>query len=172
MGFPEPEWVLGQTFNDFRNNPDFKGSWGTTSTDIGTVDVETASHAFVRFKTGQIIFMRTSWAEMNKREEFSVTFQGTNGGGMTKRLFGENGDFSSAIDVCEIYRMENHHPINKQILTSTEDKMGGEKVVHNFVNTISGEEEPLSNPAQAVKLMKIIDAIYESANTKSPVKII
>ena len=28
MGYPEPEWVLAQTFRDFMGNQDFKGPWG------------------------------------------------------------------------------------------------------------------------------------------------
>ena len=49
--------------------------------------------------------------------------------------------------------------------------MGGDKIVLNFINSISGEEKPLSNPDEALKLMKIIDAIYQSASTKAPIKI-
>ena len=170
MGFPDPAWVLGQTFNDFHDNPDFKGKWGTS--DVGTVDVETASFAFIMFKTGQVILARTSWAEMNRREEFSVTFQGTKGGGMTKRFFETDGDFASAFDFCEVYGVENRRQVNKKVLTSSTDKMGGERVVQNFVNSIAGVETPLSNPVEAVKLMKIVDAIYKSASSQLPVEIV
>jgi len=32
MGFPEPEWVLAQTFYDFAGDPEFKGPWGSPGT--------------------------------------------------------------------------------------------------------------------------------------------
>jgi hypothetical protein len=39
------------------------------------------------------------------------------------------------------------------------------------VNSVLGKEEPLSNPSQAVTLMKIIDSIYASAEKKTPIRI-
>ena len=30
MGNPEPAYVLGQTYDDFIRNPDFKGPWGVS----------------------------------------------------------------------------------------------------------------------------------------------
>ena len=172
MGFPEPEWVLGQTFYDFSHNLDFKGPWGIPDVENGIVNVETAAHSFIRFKTGQILFARSSWAEMNKREEVSVTFQGTKGGGMIKRLFGKDGIDETAIDSCEVYTMEHKHPVNKRIIPEQDEKMGREKAVNNFVNAVLGKEEPLSNPDQAVTLMKIVDAIYASAEKKAPARIV
>ena len=172
MGFPEPEWVIGQTFNDFRNNPDFKGPWGIPDVENGIVDVETASHSFIKFKTGQVLLVRSSWAEMNKREEVSVTFQGTKGGGAIKRIFGKDGIDETAIDTCEIFTMEHRHPVNKRIMVEKDEKMGREKAVNNFADTVLGKAEPLSNPNQALTLMKIVDAIYESTKTKAPIKVV
>ncbi len=171
MEFPEPEWVLAQTFYDFSGNPDFKGPWGIPDVEGGIMDVETSSHAFIRFKTGQVLFARNSWAEMNKREEVSVTFQGTKAGGMIRRLFGRDGIDETAIDDCELYTMENGNPVNRKIITEPDEKMGRERAVINFVKTVKGEEEPYSKPEEAVILMKIIDAIYKSAETGQPVKI-
>jgi hypothetical protein len=35
--------------------------------------------------------LAVSWAEMNQREEVSVTFQGAKAGGLVRRLFGTDG---------------------------------------------------------------------------------
>ena len=43
--------------------------------------------------------------------------------------------------------------------------MGRIRSAENFVRTIAGEEAPLNTPDQALSLMKIIDATYESAQT-------
>ena len=163
---------IGQTFNDFYNNPDFKGPWGIPDVENGVVDVETAAHSFIKFKTGQVLFVRSSWAEMNKREEVSVTFQGKKGGGSIKRLFGRDGIDETAIDTVEISTMEHRFPVNKRIIVEKDEKMGREKTVNNFANTVMGKAEPLSSPSQAVTLMKIVDAIYESAKNKAPAKIV
>ena len=171
MGFPEPEWVLAATFYDFAGDPTFKGPWGIPDVEGGVMDVETAAHAFIRFKTGQVLFARNSWAEMNKREEVSVTFQGTKAGGMIRRLFGRDGIDETAIDECELYVQEHGRSVNRKIIVDPDPKMGRERAVINFVETLRGKEEPLSTPDQAVILMKIIDAIYESAEKGEPVKV-
>lgn len=67
--------------------------------------------------------------------------------------------------------MEHGRPVNKRVTSAAEDKMGGERAIANFVNAALGKEEPLSNPKQAVTLMRIIDAIYASADKKAPVRI-
>jgi predicted dehydrogenase len=41
----------------------------------------------------------------------------------------------------------------------------------NFVQTLEGTAKPLSNAEEGVELMKIIDAIYKSAETKAPVDV-
>lgn len=171
MQFPEPEWVLAATFYDFAGDSNFKGPWGIPDVEGGVMDVETASHAFVRFKSGQVLFCRNSWAEMNKREEVSVIFQGTQAGGMIRRLFGIDGLDDTAIDDCELYVQEHGKSVNRQIITEKDEKMGRERAVVNFVNAVVGEEEPLSDPKEAVILMKIIDAIYQSAAEGKPIQI-
>ena len=49
--------------------------------------------------------------------------------------------------------------------------MGRIRSAENFIRSISGEEAPLNSPSQALALMKIIDATYESATTGGPVTI-
>ena len=74
MGYPEPAHVIGQTFETFITDKTFKGPWGIPDRADGTTDVETAAHGFVTFKTGQVLSLQVSWAEMVKREEVSVVF--------------------------------------------------------------------------------------------------
>lgn len=171
MDYPEPEWVLAQTFDDFISDKQFKGPWGIPDKANGVTDVESAAHGFVRFKSGQVLFLRNSWAEMNKREEVSVTFQGQKAGGCIKRLFGRDGLDDTSIDSCELYTQENGNSVNRDIVTPADPSMGRLRSAKNFALTLMGKEKPLNTPDQAVKLMKIIDAIYESAKSGKPVQI-
>jgi predicted dehydrogenase len=41
----------------------------------------------------------------------------------------------------------------------------------NFVETLEGKAEPLNTPEQALHLMTIIDAIYESSNTGTAISL-
>jgi len=171
MDYPQPEWVLSQTFTDFISDHSFKGPWGVPDVAKGVTDVESAAHGFVRFKTGQVLFLRTSWAEMNRREEVSVTFQGAKAGGTVRRLFGRDGLDDTSSDTCELYVQENGRSVNRDIIVPADPTMGRLRSAMNFVRAIAGSEKPLNAPDQAVKLMQIVDATYRSAKTGRPVKI-
>lgn len=172
MDYPQPEWVLAQTFRDFISDKSFKGPWGLPDVAKGVTDVEAAAHGFVRFKTGQVLFLRNSWAEMNLREEVSVTFQGQKAGGVVRRLFGRDGLDETSQDSCELYVQENGRSVNRDITVPADPTMGRVRSASNFVAAVEGREAPLNTPDQAVKLMKLIDAIYASARTGKPVRVI
>lgn len=169
MGYPEPAYVLSRTFDDFINDKSFKGPWGIPDVAKGVTDVESAAHGFVTFKTGQSMSFQISWAEMNKREEVSVTFQGSKAGGMVQRLFGLDGIDSTAIDACELYTHERGRPVNRSITVPPDAPMGRVRSAMNFIRTLEGTEKPLNTPDQALSLMKIIDGAYKSAATGRPV---
>ncbi len=171
MDFPDPQWVLAQTFDDFISDRSFKGPWGIPDVEKGVTDVESACHGFVRFKTGQVLFFRNSWAEMNKREEVSVTFQGQKAGGMIRRLFGRDGLDDTSLDDCELYVQEHGVSVNRTIVVSPDPTMGRLRSAANFIEVLKGKEKPLNTPDQALKLMKIIDAVYASAAKGRPVEI-
>lgn len=169
MGNPEPAYVLGQTFDNFITDKNFKGPWGLPDVEGGTTDVEAAAHGFITFKTGQVLSIQISWAEMVKREEVSVVFQGTGAGGKIERLFAIDGLDETAIDSCELYVQEQGNSVNRSVVVEECEDMGRIRSATNFVLAIEGKEEPLNTPAQALALMKIIDALYESAKTGAPV---
>jgi len=171
MGYPEPAHVLGQTFNDFIEDKSFKGPWGIPDRVGGVTDVENAAHGFVMFKSGQVLTLQVSWAEMVKREEVSVVFQGTKAGGKVERLFGIDGLDNTAIDTCELYVQENGHSVNRAIVTPACEDMGRIASAANFIEAIEGKAAPLNTPEQALRLMQVIDAIYASAQTGKPVSI-
>ena len=170
MGYPEPEYVMAQTFGDFITDKSFKGPWGIPDVARGVTDVENAAHGFVRFKTGQVISLQISWAEMVKREEVSVVFQGTGAGGMVRRLFGIDGLDETATDTCELYVQENGCSVNREVVVPPDETMGRVRSAMNFVLALEGKEKPLNTPEQALALMKIIDATYKSAETGKPVR--
>ena len=171
MGYPEPAHVLGQTFDDFITDKNFKGPWGIPDKADGTTDVESAAHGFVTFKSGQTLSLQVSWAEMVKREEVSVVFQGTAGGGKVERFFQEDGLDDTALDTCEIYIQDGGKSVNKKIEVEECEDMGRSRSAQNFVMAIEGKEAPLNTPDQALALMKVIDAIYKSAETNKPVSL-
>lgn len=171
MGYPEPEHVLAQTFSDFIGDKNFKGPWGIPDVAGGTTDVESACHGMVRFTSGQVLSFQVSWAEMVKREEVSVVFQGQGAGGMVQRLFGIDGLDDTSTDKAELYVQENGHSVNREIISEVDPTMGRVRSAANFVKALEGREDPLNSMEEALKLMKIIEAAYESAQTGKPVSL-
>ncbi len=165
MGNPEPAQILARTYSDLITDKSFKGPWGIPDNAKGVTDVEAAAHGFVTFRSGQSMSFAVSWAEMNRREEVSVVFQGQQAGGMVRRLFGVDGVDSTAIDSCELYTHENGRPVNREILVPADETMGRTRSAANFIRTLEGSEKPLNTPDQAIALMKIIDGAYKSATT-------
>ena len=171
MGYPEPAHVMGQTFDTFITDKGFKGPWGIPDRADGVTDVEAAAHGFVSFKTGQVLSLQVSWAEMIKREEVSVVFQGTQAGGKVERLFGTDGLDETAIDTCELYVQEDGKSVDRTVVVEECEDMGRINSAANFVEAIDGKAEPLNTPDQALSLMKVIDAIYQSAQSGQPVSL-
>jgi predicted dehydrogenase len=162
MGYPEPDWVLAQTFRDFIRDRSFKGPWGIPDVARGVTDVESACHGFVKLKTGQVIALQVSWAELVKREEVSVAFQGTKAGGLVQRLFGTDGLDQTAIDTCR--------SVNRTVAVPPDESMGRLGSAANFVDALTGRAPPLNTPDQALTLMRIVDAAYASARAGRPVR--
>ncbi|MDF1823776.1 MAG: Gfo/Idh/MocA family oxidoreductase [Verrucomicrobiales bacterium] len=171
MGSPKPAYVVGNIFDDHITNKDFKGPWGIPDREGGVTDVESAAHGFVTFETGQTLSFQMSWAEMVKREEVSVVFQGVTAGGKVERLFGSDGDDETAIDTCELYVQEDGKSVDKTIEVEECEDMGRINSAANFIEAIEGKAAPLNNAEQGLALMQIIDAVYESASSGKPVAI-
>ena len=108
---------------------------------------------------------------MIKREEVSVVFQGSKAGGKVERLFGTDGLDETASDTCEVYEQVDGKSVNRTSEVEECEDMGRIRSASNFILAIDGKEEPLNTPAQALSLMKVIDAIYESARTGAPVSL-
>jgi predicted dehydrogenase len=171
MGFPEPDYLLGTAYYDFTGNKSFKGPWGIPDSAGGVTDVESACHALVTFKTGQCLIIRSSWAEMNERETVSVTFQGTRAGGKVERLFGIDGLDETSMDSSRLFIEEYGNQVDLVLKTERDESMGRIANASNFIEAVQGRIKPLNTPGEALILMKIIDAMYESALSKKPVKI-
>lgn len=163
MDYPEPEFVLAQTTHDFMDDPDFHGSWGSVVSTTGTTDVESACHGFVRFKTGQVLSIHNSWAELVKEEDIFVALQAKKTGVRIRCVNGQNS--------CELYAQKNGVSMDKSYRFQHDHDMGRTRAPENFIRTLNGEAEPLTTADEAVTLMRLIDAVYLSASSGRPVEL-
>ena len=89
-----------------------------------------------------------------------------------RRLFGTDGVDETAEDVCELYtQTKTGARADRTLKVKPDPAMGRVRAAKNFVLALRGKEAPLNTPDQAVKLMKIIDALYASAARKAPVRV-
>lgn len=163
MDYPEPEFALAQTFNDFMDDPDFHGSWGGVISANGTTDVESACHGFIRFKTGQVLTIHNSWAELIKEEDTYVALQARKAGVRIRSV--------NNVNSCEVYLQNKGISADRSFRFRHDVDMGRTRAPENFIRSLNGEAEPLTNAREAVTLMRIIDAVYRSAESGRPVEV-
>ena len=168
-GLPQSQSCACSNFQWFYWRYGFKGPWGFLMLQKG-LRSRKCSYGFVRFQTAGFELPNfMGWDEQTRRS--SVTFQGK-AGGKIRRIFGTDGLDETAVDDCELYVQEHGRSVNRSIITETNEDMGRIRSAENFVRSINQEEKPLNTPDQALSLMKIIDATYQSANSGEPVSIV
>ena len=165
MGYPRPASVSGMTFAEFgpRGQKGFAGRWQTSSE--LAFDVEDLAAGFVRFENGAALCLETNWASHTKagRDDYFVTLYGTEGGAElyvpnyadrdTVSYFTEAGE--TPVEVRPALRSQNSHAL----------------AAAHFVECLRQGRAPESTGEQGVALLKVIDALYESARTGREVRL-
>ena len=154
MGYPEPTSVTGVTHTKLGNRTPGVGLMGTWDPERYTV--EDICNALIRFDNGASLLLESSFiANIEPTEEMNVRLFGTRAG-------------------CKLFPFsvfgEEHG-----VLTNTQAAWfpgGGshQREVEHFVRCVRGEAEPVSTPAEAVKIQRIIEAIYRSADAGTSVQ--
>ena len=155
MGYPKPVWVLANTFDHIAS---------AKAKQTGKVfDVEDMGVAAVKFENGAMLNLEASWAGNTKNnEEMETRLFGT-AGGMRQFNVGEGYDFDAEIYVDRDgrqYDMRLHPPVPEA--TSS---------MHHFVDCILANKPHIATGEEGVTVMKILDAIYQSAKTGKPIKL-
>ncbi len=155
MGSPTPVAVTGSTYCKFADN-DVSDSVNSDFGDKvsgGTFDVEDLAMGTIRFDNGAQLQIEFSWASNIKQENRFVELRGTKSG-----LTWRDGDVEVFTEMhgqgCDI------HPSNLQ----PEKK---EHVLNliNFYDVVIDGKEPVFKPQQGIDMIKILCAIYKSAET-------
>lgn len=154
MNFPKAVSVSGATYSKF--GADFsRVRTGYTNVKGGAFNVEDTAVGFVRLENGAVIEYDFSWASNIEKEEKYVELLGTKGG--LSFINGEIKLYSQLEGV--IY---TSIPDIKTI-SSPLSECG------HFVDCIKNKKEPMASVEQAYELMRIIDAAYDSADSKKEI---
>lgn len=154
MGYPEPDTVLGVTYQKLGNKKGvgLMGSW-----DWENFSVEDFSRGLIVFKDGSSITLDAAFAaNVEKDEVMQVSLMGDKGGAdvFPVKIYQEK--YNSLIDTTPAYMPETDY-------YETQFRRFVDCCIHNI--------EPISKPEEAVILQKIINGLYQSAETGETVKI-
>lgn len=161
MGNPKPVAVSGATYTKFANNEisdSIHSSFGEKKAD-GIFDVEDLAIGFIRFENGATLQIEFSWASNIGEEMSFVELRGTKAGASLKK--GELQIFSEVAG-----QLTDTTPIikNRQVKQHTEN-------IKHFVDCLQGRAEPTILPEHGVDMIKILSAIYESAEAGREIRL-
>ncbi len=153
MGNPTPVSVSANTYCKFADNDtsdSVNSDFGDKNSE-GTFDVEDLAMGMIRFDNGAVLQIEFSWASNIKAEHRFVELRGTKSG-----LTWDNEDI-------EFYSEDEGQLYDIKPVKGSVD--GHEANLRHFVDVLLNGVEPCFKPQQGIDMIKILCAIYESANT-------
>lgn len=162
-GNPKPISVFGVTYSNIGNRENIKILKGYLSADYikgGKNDVEDMAAAMIRFDNGMILNVEVSFSLNAEKPTGKIELFGTKAG--------------AKIDPeLSIFTDKNGYLVNLIPAHETAFSFKGlfEREIKHFVDCIDGKTTCIAPAQDGIEIMKILDAIYESAETKSEVKI-
>ena len=154
MGGPKPVAVSANTYSKFADNDvsdSVNSDFGDKNAE-GTFDVEDLAMGMIRFENGAVLQIEFSWASNIKQENRFVELRGTKAGAKWE----DKG--------AEIYTEENGQLLDISPLPAR-DENGHRENLRHFVDVLTRGDEPCYQPGQGVDMIKILCAVYESAET-------
>jgi len=163
LGHPEVVEVSGVTRSDFggRENYAYVNMWGEDTGPDG-FDVEDSASAFIRTAGGETVSLEVAWAS-NRPPNDEYLLQGTDAGARFDRSDG-------SLSVFESGAGGGHHHANTEVETRDRDPYVEEQQV--FLDAVAAGEAPTINTVEeALRVQRIIDAVYESSETGRAVRL-
>lgn len=157
MGNPKPVSVYAATFDKLGRRDNLKTDVGWSPKDAKPTDicdVEDLASALIRYDNGAVTSLEVSFAK-NGDGEYKNEFFGTKGGACFTdedlKLYGEMNDYM--VDITPtISNLKN-------------DEYFFDGEMNHFVDCIKGRATCKAPAEDGIEIMKILDAIYESART-------
>ncbi|MCL1964140.1 MAG: Gfo/Idh/MocA family oxidoreductase [Firmicutes bacterium] len=163
MGNPKPASVYGATFRKLFARENIKSKPGyvaASATDHDICDVEDFATAMIRYENGAVVNVDASFSLNIKEDIGRVELFGTKAGAKLE-------------PELDIFGEWNGHMTNVTLATPTALSFDGlfYKEIDHFVDCVR-ERAPCRNPAEdGVMIMRILDAIYESARAGHEVRL-
>ncbi|MBD3182356.1 gfo/Idh/MocA family oxidoreductase [Candidatus Poribacteria bacterium] len=140
MGKPKPVAASGSTFAKLGVKGKGMGTWGVGYGD-GPVDIEDMAVGLIRFEDGQTLFVEVSWALQSPPTQYC-------------NIYGTEGGITVFPDFV----------IHKEPKLETEMEPDQDRI-SEFVKNILEGTKPLGPGEDGIEVMKMLDAIYRSAES-------
>ncbi len=149
MGYPEVAWVMGSTYNKI------------APALVRNYTVEDFACAMIKFRNGATLELDASWAgNIKENEQMSTRLLGDKGGIYQYNLnegYTYDVEYYQEIDGKQ-YDCKLHPPVPEV-----------RSAYHMFVDAVRDGKPFMATGEQGVIVMRILDAIYESAATGKPI---
>jgi predicted dehydrogenase len=162
MGKPKPRKAYGVTYNKLGQKGKGMGTWGVGYGE-SAFDVEDMAASLIKFEDGQTIFVEVSWTMHIPENIMYTDIFGTEGGASLYPEFRLYKEVFASLTDAEGLRE------GKKVETPSPWK--DEDRIARFVQNIISGTEPLAPGSDGLQIMRMIDAIYESAETGQIVSI-
>lgn len=140
MGNPKPVAVSGSTYRRLtQSKPEF------------IFDVEELAMGFIKFDNGACLHIDFSWATNIPHETRFV------------ELRGEKAGIQIENDVLRVFGEKFGQEYNEQI--NARGEYGHCVAIRHFADVVLNGAEPIFTPDQGIEMIKILNALYESAET-------
>ncbi len=155
MNYPEPEWVIGSTYNPIAS--------AIAAKQGKTYDVEDFAAAMIKFKNGATLELEASWAGNIKENELMETRLLGDKGGLHQ--YNVNGTYEFEVELyreiagCQ-YDSKLHPPVPEC-----------HNAQYSLLEAIVNDQPTPAPGEQGLTVMRLLDTIYESAATGKPINI-
>lgn len=166
MGYPKPAWVMGSTYDHLAKQMGDM-SYDPVANAMVKIkdrkyDVEDFAVALIKFTNGATLELEASWlSNIKEKEMMSTQLFGTKGGARQFNL-----EETYKFDI-EVYKESNGSQYDHQLHTAAP----AFSHMNNFVNAIVENRPHDATGEQGWTVMKLLDAVYESAKTGKPVQV-
>jgi len=159
MGNPQAVSVQGSTFSHIGARENIQGIDIYKSADYDKAnpfnDVEDMAVGYIKFDNGATLVVETSWSQHIKKDKFYVELYGDKGG-------------VSLVPELEIFSEKDNFLTDEKVVidNSLKDIQGiFDSEIAHFVDCLANGTPCCSPAVDGLEVMRIIDAIYESAKT-------
>ena len=154
MGYPEPVAVSGSAYDPIASR--------LAKEQKKHYSVEDLACGLVKFANGATLILEASWAVNIKEREYMITQLCGTRGGLVQKNVGQGYDFTA-----ELYTEEGGNLFTKVL---DRRMVQAPQSYHEFVDSILEKRPPLATGEQGLKVMKILEGIYKSAESGREVR--